>query len=125
MCYIAASPVGKRAISGDLRYVAVTLKKLNRGQPLLPLASQPDALARPFDEWEWEEGTIELGLSTYLRTFLCRLGYSPLAAQIYDRLDCKRVRWYQAVVQASVLHLVEMISVDRFSTGSQKVMLTV
>jgi hypothetical protein len=102
MCHIVASPVGKRAFSGDLRYVAVTLKKLNRGQPLLPLASQPEALDRPFDEWEWEEGAIELGLAIYLRTFLCLLGYSPLAAQIYDRLDCKRVRWYQAVVQASV-----------------------
>ena len=85
------------ALSGELRYIAVTMKKLNRGQPLLPLGQVTEGIL------QWEDADISLGLSRYLRIFLVKLGCSELAEKIYDRLDGRRVLCYQAVVQENVL----------------------
>jgi hypothetical protein len=97
---LIASPVMNMALSGDLRYVAINLKKLHRGLPLLPALNQrDDMLIRPL---EWEEADADLNLTHYLRIFLFRLGHPELAGQIYDRLDCRKVLRYQAIMRASV-----------------------
>ena len=71
-----------------------------------------DTPASPPDTWEWEDADLSLDLTSYLRIFLCRLGYPQLAAQIHDSLDCRRVLRYQAIVQASVRDSARMIPVN-------------
>jgi len=99
-------------LSGDLRFVVLTMKKLNRGQPLLPLRQDTEG------EFEWEDADISLGLARYLRVFLIKLGFSELAEKIYDRLDGRRMLCYQAIVQESVRDIIyenSALTIDKLS----------
>lgn len=83
------------ATCGSRSYVVVTLRRCEKGPPLLPCSDiGPNDIDGPKLEWVQAEA---YELPMYLRSFLGRIGMSDV--EVYDQLDGRELMHYQAVLE--------------------------